>query len=298
MPPQYNEYEPQFLPGVAKELNLDDIDTRFFEARASQKFTYKYKTNTQLVRDKEFLKIVYPSEYSDNILGSLANSAENKLKDVLKKIKPKIKEKSWRLEEKEIIDWKDLILFLRTIYFEEWWKKNHSDTWENLWKKVTRLTGIAINSKKIATADFDLSAWGEQEEEMPTFPWNSELRYEIEAQQEGYLTLIQKYASEKIYLFSPSCLVRQPYEPAPNHQFPRSGFLPLKAGIAGVDCVIAIISQNKPTLSYIKTEDQKPLQLKESDLQELYNFLEREPNSEIMGTKFRIVSVDNTLPSL
>lgn len=292
--PQYNKYESQFLDSVASTLKLVDQDASVFKARSSRKFTEKYKTNTQLVKDRDFLKTVNISISKD--LMWTYKEAETKLKETLRNCQDKIDENNWKLGDRKIRSWKNLIIFLRNYYFPIWWEENREliidrKIWEELWEQVTSFTGITIRAKKISTLEFDGSSWGEQEEKMPTFPWDSELRYEIKSQQPGYLTLIQKYASEKLYLFSPSCLVRQPYQPAQNHQFPSSrlSFLPLKAGIAGVDWVIAIISQKKPSLSWIREENQKPLQLEESNLQELLNFIELEQDCEVIGTKFRIV---------
>ncbi|NJM69258.1 MAG: DUF4384 domain-containing protein [Scytonema sp. RU_4_4] len=302
--PQYNEYESQFLDSVADELGLVDESANFFKARVTRRFSESCAKTTQLVKDKTFLKTVFPSRHEEEDSKWLSSEAIYKLREVLRKIK---KQNNWELGDKKIITWDDLIKFLRNDYFNKWLKIHEPKIspisfWEKLWNKVTSFTGIKISSLKeigaeISTLEFNLEEIGlEQEDEMPTFPWSSELSYEINSQQHGYLTLIQKYSSEKLYLFSPSCLIKQPSQPAQNHRFPSSrlSFLPLKAGITGVDWVIAIISQNKPSLSCIQTEDQKPLQLKESDLQEFLNFLEQEPNCEVIGTKFKIIQPANS----
>jgi hypothetical protein len=292
--PLYDKYESQFLDSVAAELGLVDDHASFFKVRSERRFSERYTTNTQLVKNKEFLKRVYPFDYKEDNLKVLSSQAEEKLKYTFsKKIKPKITKKNWTLDGKEIQDWNAFIAFLRNDYFTLWWEENKdllTNPWEQLWEKVNSFEGITIKAKTVPTLEFDGSAWGEEEEEIPTFTWNKELKYEIKSQQVGYLTLIQKYASGKLKLLSPSFLVSQPHQPSQMHRFPSAKFifLPLKAGIMGEDWIVAIISQEKPSFSWVKVEEQKPLDLKESDLQEVLNFINQEPNCEIIGTKLRI----------
>lgn len=295
--PQYDTHEDKFLDSVATELGLVDDSALFFKARVCRQFSGKYSTNTRLVEDVNFLQTVFLDRYREDDLKWFSEQSIGRLKDTLRKVKPKIKEKNWRLKDREIIDWDDLVKFLRNGYFEEWWQKNREllesdrDYWEQLWNRVTCWDGIKIKTSKIPTLEFDASAWGGETEDVPSFSWDEALRYEVRSNQMGYLTLIQKYASGSFYLFAPSLLVKQPIQPAQEHRFPseRLPYLPLKAGSIGEERIVAIISETKPDFRWLEAYDQRPKELQERDLQEVLRFIRREGNCEVIGARFRIV---------
>lgn len=297
---RYEDHEEDFLKSIATEYGFTGITWHVFIERFSQK---NIDVDNAEIAESLYLKdTIIPTrkdqktrEYKKPVPDQIFQYHLNK------NICDKFEKDGCDYEGATKARWKKARKWLEDVKYPEWLAK-HPDRllrnlWQQLWEKVTSFEGITIKtSPELAHLGIDPAAWGEKEEQIFTIGWDNKLSYEVNSQQPGYLTLIQKYSSGELYLFSPSCLVIHPYQPTQKHIFPsaKCSFLPLQKYVTGMELLVAIISQKNPSFSWIKAEDQKPLQLEDSNLQELLEFIDRESNCEIIGTKFRIVEPANS----
>lgn len=284
---KYEEREEEFLQDMATKYGFTGKTWNVFKERFSQE-------NIEF-QDKEIATAL-------QIHLTVRDESDpcTIFRDHLKKITNKLGEAG--CDYKGVVQgrWEIARQWLREIKYPEW-LANHPDRllgnfWEQLWSKVTSFEGITFKTPpQLETAGLDPAAWEGEQEKIFTIGWDNKLSYEINSQQPGYLTLIQKYSSGELYFLSPSCFVKQPCEPAQQHIFPsaKCSFLPLQKYVTGMELLVAVVSQKNPSFSWVKAEDQKPLKLQDSNLQELLEFIEREPNCEIIGTKLRIVDPVN-----
>jgi hypothetical protein len=312
--PQYRKYEALYLGSVATELELTGEYRVCFTKRSSFEHD-KYNTETKLAKDPEFLKAVFPKDYREDDSAWLSDTAVGVLKETLRKAKKNIQQKNWSYNEQKIVNWKDLVNFLRNDHFSQWWSANESQLfsqlassdqlWKRLWDRVTNNDRISI--KKIAekrlgspnTLGVDFSVMtGNKAEEIAKFSWQDKLIYKIMLKQPGYLILLEK-SPDALYCFAPSFLVENFLQPVGETIFPckenpaQLDHIPLEEGMTGMEEIIAIISQEKPNFTWLSSEKKAPLALDENNLQELLDFVVNNQESEIIGTKYLITAPIN-----
>ena len=123
-------------------------------------------------------------------------------------------------------------------------------------------------------------------------PLNSEVKFEVQLERSGYLTLLKKGASGVFYCLSPSCLASSPIfdggvaslpmEGAPVNHFKLNGKI-------GVEEIIAGISHERPNLDWLPAADQLPLLLKGEHLQEFLMYFKAELGSTLWYMHYQVV---------
>lgn len=109
----------------------------------------------------------------------------------------------------------------------------------------------------------------------------------------GYLTLLEKATSGKLYCFSPSFLVPAPhFNEAGVASLPQEG-APKKyfklTGQPGMEEIIVAIAPQRPQLDWFSTPDQPPLLLQGKHLQEFLAYFEGKSDCTLWYMDYQVV---------
>ncbi len=119
----------------------------------------------------------------------------------------------------------------------------------------------------------------------------SHIRFEINLESSGYLLLIQKDTSGKVWCFCPSCFAPQtrlndgktilPQEDSAMKSFQIEG-------IPGKEMILAVITQEIPNLNWLPQTNDEPLELIEYHLSQLFNWISNNKNCSVMYTEYEV----------
>lgn len=119
----------------------------------------------------------------------------------------------------------------------------------------------------------------------------SHIRFEINLESSGYLLLIQKDTSGKVYCFCPSCFAPQAQLNQGKTVLPQKD-APMKSfkieGEPGKEIIFAVITEEIPNLNWLPQENDEPLELKENHLSQLFNFISNDKNCNVMYTEYEV----------
>ncbi|NEP82031.1 MAG: DUF4384 domain-containing protein [Okeania sp. SIO3B3] len=121
----------------------------------------------------------------------------------------------------------------------------------------------------------------------------SNIKFEVQLERPGYLTLLEKGSSGKLYCLSPSFLA-----PAPH--FNQTGVISLPqegariksfklTGKPGVEEIVAAIAPERPKLDWLPKPDQPPLLLQGKHLQEFLVYFEGKSDCTLWYMDYQVV---------
>ncbi|GGA28305.1 hypothetical protein CYANOKiyG1_44550 [Okeania sp. KiyG1] len=124
-------------------------------------------------------------------------------------------------------------------------------------------------------------------------PLGTEIKFEVQLERPGYLTLLEKGTSGKFYCLSPSFL-------APSPSFNEAGAvsLPMEgafresfklSGKPGVEEIIVAIAPERPKLDWLPKPEQPPLRLEGEHLQEFLAYFEGESDCTLWYMDYKVV---------
>lgn len=121
----------------------------------------------------------------------------------------------------------------------------------------------------------------------------SHIRFEINLESSGYLLLIQKDTSGKVWCFCPSCFASQPQLDTGRTIVPQEGSpmtsFPIE-GDSGKEHILAVITKDAPTLDWLPQGSDTPLQLEESHLWQLLEFVNESEECQVLYTDYMITA--------
>ncbi|MDF5714662.1 MAG: DUF4384 domain-containing protein [Rhizonema sp. NSF051] len=121
----------------------------------------------------------------------------------------------------------------------------------------------------------------------------SHIRFEMALETPGYLLLLQKDTLGKLSCFCPSCFAPKPKLDTGHTILPQEGS-PLTSfpieGAPGTEEILAIITQEEPNLSWLPQGNDAPLELTESHLMQLLEFVYEKENCRILYTEYNIIA--------
>ncbi|QLE57422.1 DUF4384 domain-containing protein [Nostoc sp. TCL26-01] len=119
----------------------------------------------------------------------------------------------------------------------------------------------------------------------------SKIRFEINLENPGHLLLIQKDTLGNIWCFCPSRFAPQAYLAQGKTLLPQENS-PMKSfqieGTPGRETIFALITESTPILNWLPNQNDEPLELTETHLSELCDFISHEPSCKIMYTEYEI----------
>lgn len=142
---------------------------------------------------------------------------------------------------------------------------------------------------KVSTMDM----WQHDSDYPSSVPLGSEIKFEVQLERPGYLTLLEKGTSGKFYCLSPSFL-------APSPSFNEAGavLLPMEGasiksfklkGKPGVEEIIVAIAPERPKLDWLPKPNQPPLHLEGEHLQEFLAYFEGKSDSTLWYMDYKVV---------
>lgn len=164
-----------------------------------------------------------------------------------------------------------------------------SALWEELKIRATPTDKMGPRVHKISTMDM----WQSDSDYPNTVPLDSQIKIEVQLESPGYLTLLEKGTSGKLYCLSPSFL-------APDPNFNQAGVISLPmegardkyfkvTGNTGVEEIIAAIAPQRPNLDWLPKPDQPPLLLQRNHLQEFVAYFEGKSDCTLWYMNYQVV---------
>ena len=158
------------------------------------------------------------------------------------------------------------------------------------------LKNMAVSTNKMGPVILGMSKmdmWRSDSNYPNIVPLGSEIKFEVQLERSGYLTLLEKGTSGKFFCLSPSFL-------APSPSFERAGavLLPMEGasrksfklkGKPGVEEIIAAIAPERPKLDWLPKPDQPPLLLQGKHLQEFLVYFEGKSDCTLWYMDYQVV---------
>lgn len=121
----------------------------------------------------------------------------------------------------------------------------------------------------------------------------SNIRFEMNFENAGYLLLLNKGTSGKVYCLCPSGYAPEPQVPAGLTVLPQScsSRTSIKVtGNLGLEQLVAVVAKDKPALDWLQEGCKTPLQLREDHLNELLEYLSYRSDCEVLYTEFTVTA--------
>ncbi|MEM1169732.1 MAG: DUF4384 domain-containing protein [Cyanobacteria bacterium P01_H01_bin.35] len=158
------------------------------------------------------------------------------------------------------------------------------------------LKNMAVSTNKMGPVIQEMSKmdmWRSDSNYPNTVRLGSEIKFEVQLERPGYLTLLEKGTSSKFFCLSPSFL-------APSPSFNEAGAvsLPMEgaskksfklSGKPGVEEIIAAIAPERPQLDWLPKADQEPLLLQGKHLQEFLVYFEGKSDCTLWYMDYQVV---------
>ncbi|MGD1705070.1 DUF4384 domain-containing protein [Dapis sp. BLCC M229] len=161
--------------------------------------------------------------------------------------------------------------------------------WEELKFRTNPTEKMGPRVQKIS--DMDMY---EADSDYPnSVPLGSHIKFEVQLERLGYLTLLEKGTSGKLYCLSPSFLAPAPHFnqtgviSLPQEGAPKNSFK--LTGKPGVEEIIAAIAPERPKLDWLPKPDQPPLLLQGKHLQEFLVYFEGKSDCTLWYMDYQVV---------
>ncbi|MDZ8083609.1 MAG: DUF4384 domain-containing protein [Nostoc sp. DcaGUA01] len=157
--------------------------------------------------------------------------------------------------------------------------------WEQLQRKATPTKQIKVSVVK------DVLDMGSDFHDI--IPLGSNIRLQVNLEYAGYLLLLDRGTSQRVWCLCPSGYAPDPYLPAGVTILPQnsSSRTAIKVtGDIGLEQIVAVISQSAPSLNWLHKNIGKPLELKEDELMELLEYLNQNPDCQVLYMEYTITT--------
>lgn len=284
--PKYEDHEEEFLKAIATRFSFSGKTWLVFLERFREKNTDSLDKDIAVYLEAELIEGT-----SDG-----ANPATI-LRDRLKVICDKFEAEGCDFEGVTKGRWKIAKRWLREVLYPEWLKQRHlipltcDQLWQQLWEMATPTDKMKPVSLK-SVSDLEMGEAEIAEEDSPCFPLNSKIWFEVNLDSAGYLLLLERGTSGKIWCLCPSKgYAPNPYLPAGLVSLPLLGARRKHfelTGNLGVEEIVAVITKETPKLDWLVKPSEKLLELQEGHLTSLLEYLNHHRNCQVLRTAYRI----------
>jgi hypothetical protein len=194
--------------------------------------------------------------------------------------------------------WKDARKWLRDTKFPEWLKQRHlipltcDQLWQQLWETATptdKLKPVLLES----LSNLEMGEAEMTEEDSFSFRLNSRIRFEVNLDSAGYLLLLEKGTSGKMW-----CLCPSGFAPELKHL---GGWVSLPqassrhkyfklTGSPGQEEIVAVIAKDVPRLDWLPKPGEPLLQLREGHLTGLLEYLNHSRDCQVLRMAYRVTA--------
>jgi hypothetical protein len=196
--------------------------------------------------------------------------------------------------------WKVAKRWLREVVFPQWAKEQGlvtppPFTIDQIWQQL-KAKAIDSNLLEVVLAEElrEVPVLGaRRNKSRKTVPVNSDIKYEVKVEREGYLILLEREPSGVVCCLCPS-------EYAPNSrcaagvmvlpQYPPSEYATFGSDEVGREQILALITQELPPLDWLGKSKEEALQLDRDHLYGLLEYVEFNRDCEVLWTEYSVVS--------
>jgi hypothetical protein len=285
--PSYQEQEKEFLEAMATRFEFSGKNRIIFVQRFSEKNAESDNKHLAYEWERELLE------------GTREGDAYRIFRQQLGAICDKLEAEGCKYEGVTKGKWKKAKRWLQEDLYQEWIKQRHLITltcdqlWQQLWEKATHTDKMKpLLVKSVATLDMG----GEEieDDEKPSVPLGSKIYFQLQLEKAGYLLLLEKGTSGKMWCLSPSGgFAPNPHLSAGVVNLPllgaRQSHFKL-TGNPGVEEVVAVIAKDKPTLEWLSQVSDRLLELREDHLKGLLEYLNHSRDCQILRMAYRVTA--------
>ena len=286
--PRYDEYEGQFLEAMATRFGFTGKNRLIFEKRFLE-------DNAGLTHEQ--LATQFDSKLT---AGTKNGDASRIFRQQLSAICDKLQAAGCPPTENAKERWKNAKQWLREVKFPEWAKEQGlvapapALTPDQLWEQLKdKATPTEKMGPVLVQRGPTLDMWTTPSQYPQYVPLESQIRFEVNLESGGYLLLLEKGTSGKLWCLCPSFLAPQPHLPAGVATLPqeksRQKLLTI-SGMAGKEEIVALIAKESPPLNWLPQGTQPPLQLKKDHLNDLLAYLNRRPDCQVLYTEYTVTA--------
>ncbi len=194
--------------------------------------------------------------------------------------------------------WKIAKRWLREVLYPEWLKQRHLIplTCDQLWQQLREIAKPTDKMKPVLLEFLSNLEMGEAEmteEDSFSFRLNSRIRFEVNLDSAGYLLLLEKGTSGKMW-----CLCPSGFAPEPKHS---EGWVSLPqassrhryfklTGSPGQEEMVAVVTKDVPRLDWLPQPGEPLLQLREGHLTGLLEYLNLARDCQVLRMAYRVTA--------
>jgi hypothetical protein len=285
--PNYEEHEEEFLKAIATRFGFSGKTWLVFRERFREKNTDSLDKDIAVYLEAELIEGT-----SDG-----ANPATI-LRDRLKAICDKFEAEGCDFQGLTKGRWKIAKRWLREVLYPEWIKQRHlipltcDQLWQQLWETATPTDKL----KPVLLEYLPTLEMGEAEmteEDSFSFRLNSRIRFEVNLDSTGYLLLLEKGTSGKMW-----CLCPSGFAPELKHL---GGWVSLPqassrhkyfklTGSPGQEEMVAVMTKDVPRLDWLPQPGEPLLQLREGHLTGLLEYLNLARDCQVLRMAYRVTA--------
>jgi hypothetical protein len=285
--PNYEEHEEEFLKAIATRFGFSGKTWLVFRER------FREKNTDSLDKDiAEYLEVELIEGTSDRTIPATI------LRDRLKAICDKFEPEGCDFQGVTKGRWKIAKRWLREVLYPEWLKQRHLIplTCDQLWQQLWETAMPTDKMKPVLLKSLLPLEMGEAEmteEDSFSFRLNSRIRLEVNLDSAGYLLLLEKGTSGKMW-----CLCPSGFAPEPKHS---GGWVSLPqassrhkyfklTGSPGEEEIVAVITRDVPRLDWLPKPGEPLLQLREGHLTGLLEYLNLARDCQVLRMACRVTA--------
>lgn len=285
--PNYEEHEEEFLKAIATRFGFSGKTWLVFLERFREKNTDRLDKDIAAYLEAELLEGTTDGANPATIL-----------RDRLKVICNKFEPEGCDFQGETKGRWKIAKRWLREVLYPEWLKQRHlipltcDQLWQQLWETATPTDKLKpvllkpVSSLEMGEAEMT-------EEDSFSFRLNSRIRFEVNLDSAGYLVLLEKGTSGKMW-----CLCPSGFAPEPKHS---GGWVSLPqassrhkyfklTGSPGPEEIVAVITKDVPRLDWLPKPGEPLLQLREGHLTGLLEYLNLARDCQVLRMAYRVIA--------
>lgn len=285
--PNYEQHEEEFLKAIATRFGFSGKTWLVFLER------FREKNTDRLDKDiAEYLEAELIEGTSDG-----ANPATI-LRDRLKAICDKFEAEGYDFQGVTKGRWKIAKRWLREVLYPQWLKQRHLIplTCDQLWQQLWETAAPTDKLKPVLLKPVSALEMGEAEmteEDSFSFRLNSRIRFEVNLDSAGYLLLLEKGTSGKMW-----CLCPSGFAPELKHlggwvNLPQASsrhkYFKL-TGSPGQEEIVAVITKDVPRLDWLPQPGEPLLQLREGHLTGLLEYLNLARDCQVLRMAYRVTA--------
>ncbi|NEO31713.1 MAG: DUF4384 domain-containing protein [Symploca sp. SIO3C6] len=288
--PRYEEHEEEFLKAMANRFGFSGKTWDVFMERFREKNINSLDKDIAVYLEAELIEGIKESADHTTLPATI-------LRDRLKVICNKLEAEGCDYQGKIKGKWKIAKHWLREELYPQWLKQGRLITltgkqlWQQLWEQANPTNKIqpVLFPKPLPTLEMGEAEMSQ--EESLSFPLNSKIRLEVNLESAGYLLLLEKGTSGKMWCLCPSGFAPQPQHSEGLVILPqynsRHRYFKL-TGSPGEEEIVAVITKDMPGLDWLPKPDEKLLQLREEHLMGLLDYLSDYRDCQILRMTYTV----------